>query len=183
MQEYLVATGSNMRHAHHGGPRQILIAAEEAVRKAGVHVLAAAPVMASRPIGPSRRIYANGGWHLAAPHDPPAMLALLQQIERDFARHRRGMRWQARTLDLDIVLWSGGVWSEAGAEPGLIIPHPEFAHRAFVTGPLSAIAPGWRVPGCCLTLRQLHARLTRSQPLPSGAGGGALSSVGRATDF
>ncbi len=183
MQEYLVATGSNMRHASHGGPRQILIAAEAAVREAGVNVLATAPIRASRPLGPSRRMYANGAWHLAASHDPPAMLALLQRLERHFARRRRGMRWQARTLDLDIALWSGGCWHGAGAAPPLTIPHPELIRRPFVTGPLSAIAPCWRVPGTGLTLRQLHARLTASQPLPSGTRGGALSSVGRATDF
>ena len=39
--------------------------------------------------------------------DPPAMLAALKAIERDFGR-RAGRRWGARVLDLDIVAWSGG---------------------------------------------------------------------------
>ena len=90
------------------------------------------------------------------------MLALLQAVEAEFGRHRRGQAWMARVLDLDIVLWSGGCW----AEPDLTIPHPQFRWRAFVLGPAHAVAPGWRDPLSGLTLRQLHARLTAPRPLP-----------------
>jgi 2-amino-4-hydroxy-6-hydroxymethyldihydropteridine diphosphokinase len=85
---------------------------------------------------------------------PPDMLALLQAVEREFGRKRRGQRWRARTLDLDIVLWSGGIW----VSPDLAIPHPAFRERAFVLTPAALIAPRWRDPLTGLTLRQLAAR-------------------------
>jgi 7,8-dihydro-6-hydroxymethylpterin-pyrophosphokinase len=50
-----------------------------------------------------------------------------------------------------------------------LAPHPQFRRRAFVLGPACAIARGWRDPVSGLTLAQLHARLTRRRPLPSGA--------------
>lgn len=87
------------------------------------------------------------------------MLARLKGIERAFGR-RRGQRWSARVIDLDIVLWSGGPWSS----PGLTIPHMAFRERDFVLAPLLGVAPDWRDPLSGLTVRQLHARLRRVLP-------------------
>ena len=120
------------------------------------------PIIASRPLGPSQRSYANGAALVKTRLAPPALLALLQGQESSFGRIRRGERWRARVLDLDIVLWGGGIW----AAPGLIFPHPLFAQRRFVLGPAARIAPGWRDPLSGLTLARLHARLTRPRPLP-----------------
>ena len=44
--------------------------------------------------------------------DPPALLETCQAIERQFGR-RAGRRWGDRTLDLDLLLWSGGCWVDA----------------------------------------------------------------------
>src|SRR3546814_12947854 len=52
---------------------------------------------------------------------PPALLTRLKAIEADFGK-RAGQRWGARTLDLDIVLWSGAAWSDRGIH----IPNPHF---------------------------------------------------------
>jgi 2-amino-4-hydroxy-6-hydroxymethyldihydropteridine diphosphokinase len=60
-------------------------------------------------------------------------------------------------IDLDIVLWSGGVWGD----DRLTIPHPAFRSRRFVLDPLGEIVPDWRDPLTQLTVRQLAARLTR----------------------
>ncbi len=96
-------------------------------------------------------------------HGPGALLGELQAIEHRFGRRDRGgQRWRARVLDLDIVLWSGGTW----ASPDLLIPHPAFRQRDFVLGPAAGIAPEWRDPLSGLSLRQLHARLTRPKRLP-----------------
>ena len=118
---------------------------------------ASAPIVASRPLGPSLRRYANSTAVIATKLDPDDLLDRLQQIERQFGRKPGGQRWTARVLDLDIVLWSGGPWSS----PGLTIPHPLFRERSFVLQPANAIAPTWRDPLTGLTLRQLTARLTR----------------------
>ncbi len=159
---YLIALGSNVRHARYGGPREVLAAAIEALGGAGLTIEALSPTLTSAPLGPSRRRYANAAAIVATEREPEALLEVLQAIERAFGRRPRGARWRARVLDLDIVLWSGGPW----ASERLIIPHPEFRRRTFVLTPASAIAPHWRDAVTGRTVRHLTARLTRAKPLP-----------------
>jgi 2-amino-4-hydroxy-6-hydroxymethyldihydropteridine diphosphokinase len=159
---YLIALGSNRRHHRHGLPRAVLAAALAALAGEGVTVEMTSPVLHTAPLGPSRRRYANAAALVRTALPPPDLLARLKAVERAFGRRRGGQRWAARVLDLDIVLWQGGAWTGAG----LSIPHRAFRQRAFVLTPATRIAPRWRDPVTGLTLRQLSARLTRSQPLP-----------------
>lgn len=175
---YLVALGSNMRHRRHGDPHGVLRAALKALSRGATRLHAAAPIVSSRPLGPSHRLYANSAAIVSAALPPPAMLAALKAIERDFGR-RRGRRWGARVLDLDIILWDGGQWRSRD----LCVPHRDFRTRGFVLAPAARIAPRWRDPVTGHNLLELHARLTRRLPLPRPAHGRAHSSVGRATDF
>ena len=135
----------------------MLAAALEGLACEGVKVLAAAPVIRTDPIGPSLRRYANSAALIETALEPLALLALVKRIERDFGRRPGGERWTSRVLDLDLVLWSGGCF----AGPDLVIPHPLFRTRAFVLNPAVRIAPRWRDPVTGLSVRQLHARLTR----------------------
>ncbi len=157
MNRYLIALGSNQRHVRWGEPRSILNAAVAQFGVRGLVVERASGWVCSRPLGPSLRKYANGAVVVRSDLDPREMLAVLQDIEAAFGRKRQGQRWRSRTLDLDIVLWSGGCW----ADDALVVPHREFRARAFVVGPAAQIAPGWRDPVSGLTLKHLHARLTR----------------------
>lgn len=152
---YAIAVGSN-RRGRHGAP-----AAEV---RAGLALLGgrAAPVVTSAPVGPSLRRYANTVAIVDSDLNPREMLAWLKHIERSFGR-RRGRRWGARVIDLDIVLWSGGAWSDRD----LTIPHPSYRDRDFVLAPLVAIAPDLRDPVSGLTVRHLRARLTVRRPVPS----------------
>ncbi|WP_422061076.1 2-amino-4-hydroxy-6-hydroxymethyldihydropteridine diphosphokinase [Sphingopyxis sp.] len=161
---YAIGLGSNRRHARFGDPRQVLLAALDALESDDIEPVDVSPIIASEPIGPSRRRYANAVALVASPLTPPEMLARLQAVEAEFGR-RIGQRWGARTLDLDILLWSGGAWSDAE----LTIPHAELAGRAFVLGPLRAIAPDWRHPLSARTIRQLAARLIRPKPVDRNA--------------
>lgn len=161
-QRYLIALGSNMPHPRHGAPAQVLTAAIRTLRAAGLRLIAVSRLIDSAPVGPSRRRYANGAVLAETPIDPPALLALLQQVEAAFGRKRYGQRWRARTLDLDIVLWSGGTWHSHT----LAIPHPRYAERSFVLEPAANIAPAWRDPRTHLALKHQRARLTRRARLP-----------------
>jgi 2-amino-4-hydroxy-6-hydroxymethyldihydropteridine diphosphokinase len=170
-RHYLIALGSNQRHARHGSPRQVLHAAVAAL---GSKVEVVAPAITSAPLGPSRRRYANAAVVVRSKRDPDRMLTKLKAIERKFGRKPNGPRWGPRVLDLDIILWEGGIWSS----PGLTVPHISFRSRRFVLGPAAAIAPRWRDPISGLSLAQLHARLTRPMtrrltnwgPLPKRGG-------------
>jgi 2-amino-4-hydroxy-6-hydroxymethyldihydropteridine diphosphokinase len=130
---------------------------------ADIDVFAQSSTICSAPVGPSRREYANAAVVLATSLSPPELLERLQSIELHFGRTRKGQRWQARTLDLDILLWSEGIW--VSDDPILAIPHPAMRARDFVLGPASEIAPQWRHPLTGLAIRQLFHRLRRPKPL------------------
>ncbi|MBX3565813.1 MAG: 2-amino-4-hydroxy-6-hydroxymethyldihydropteridine diphosphokinase [Sphingomonas sp.] len=149
---YVIALGSN-RRGRHGNPEREIRAALALLKPVAV-----SPILATRPLGPSRRRFANAAAIIETGDDPPTLLVRLKAIERAFGR-RRGQSWAARVIDLDIILWSGGAWSG----PQLTVPHPHFRTRDFVLTPLLAITPGWRDPISGLSVRHLAARLRRPQ--------------------
>ncbi len=73
--------------------------------------------------------------------EPLALLALAKDIERRVGR-RPGVRWGARILDIDILLYEELTFFAEG----LIIPHKEMGSRAFVLAPLLEIAPDLAIP-------------------------------------
>lgn len=151
---YIIALGSNRRHPCHGAPARVLAAAMDALDP-----LTRSRIITSRPIGPSQRAYANAAILIESDLAPPALLVYLKAIEHDFGRRTSGQRWAARVLDLDIILWSGGVW----ADKALTIPHPAYRQRGFVLAPLCEIAPCWRDPLTHFSPPQQKARLDRKR--------------------
>jgi 2-amino-4-hydroxy-6-hydroxymethyldihydropteridine diphosphokinase len=160
--QYLIALGSNVRHHRYGAPRAVLAAALAAIAQQNIEIVAVAPVRDSRPLGPSRRCYANGAALITTKNEPEKLLRKLKGVESSFGRRPGGQRWASRVLDLDIILWNGGFHGSAA----LTIPHPQFRKRNFVLDPAAAIAPFWRDPLTGFTLFQLNARLTRPRALP-----------------
>ena len=150
-----------------GPPSGVVRAGQEECAALGT-VTARSAMIASAPIGAAQRRFANAALVLESDLTPPALLAALKRMEREFGR-RGGQRWGDRVLDCDIILWSGGAWRSGGQADRLTIPHPAFAQRPFVLTPACAVAPDWRDPVSGLTLAHLHARLTRRRPLPRGA--------------
>jgi 2-amino-4-hydroxy-6-hydroxymethyldihydropteridine diphosphokinase len=171
---YLIALGSNQRHIRYGWPKAILAEAmfalennslendgldNKSLENNGMTVLAQSSVISSAPLGASQRLYANSAVLIETRLSPLDVLLKLQAIEKCFGRKRQGQRWRARTLDLDIILWSGGIF----AHPSLRIPHQEFRKRRFVVQPAAQIAPHWRDPLTRLSLRQLQSHLDRKR--------------------
>lgn len=75
---------------------------------------------------------------------PRALMQRAQEIERRLGRDRtREPRWGPRTIDIDLIAYD----DLALDEPGLHLPHPRWAERAFVVVPLAEIAPGRRIGG------------------------------------
>ena len=157
---YLIALGSNRRHGRHGAPGRVTAAALDALVAIDLDIVDIAPVFTTPPLGPSIRRYANSAALIETDLDPPALLARLKSIERAFGR-RRGRRWGARVIDLDIIMWSGGIW----VSRDLAIPHPAFRKRTFVLDPLATIAADWRDPVTALTVQHLLYRLKRRTPV------------------
>ena len=81
---------------------------------------------------------------------PVELLALIQQIEKDFGRERsKERRWGERSLDIDILLFGELVLKEANLE----IPHPRLNERRFALEPLLELLPGALEPGTGLSYR------------------------------
>ncbi|WP_164157264.1 2-amino-4-hydroxy-6-hydroxymethyldihydropteridine diphosphokinase [Sandarakinorhabdus rubra] len=156
----LVAIGSNRCHGRHGRPAGVVRAAIAALP----NVVSVSPIIATAPLGPGTRRYANAVVALDWPGSLPALLAELKAMEKGFGRRRR-RRWGDRVLDLDIIAAGDAVVTTRT----LTVPHPELARRRFVLDPLLAVAPAWRHPVSGLTARQLRARLLRPKAaaLPS----------------
>lgn len=158
VSRYLIALGSNQRHAAIGPPHLVIAAAVSRLKQRGLAIEATSRIIHSRPVGPSNRRYANAALIVRTDLSPPALLELLKTTEAAFGA-RRGQDWSRRVLDLDIILWDGGTWSSD--IPALTIPHPLMRERSFVLGPAEEIAPRWRDPVSGLRLTHLRHRLGR----------------------
>lgn len=71
-----------------------------------------------------------------------ALLDLCLSVETALGR-RREVRWGPRVIDLDVLDHDG----QCIDEPGLVLPHPHLAERAFVLVPLAEIVPERLVAG------------------------------------
>lgn len=154
---YALALGSNRPLSARRTPARLLAEAA-ALIGAEARLIAVSPLFTTAPLGPSSRFFANAALLVESALPPPAMLARLQAVEARLGR-RRHRRWGARSMDIDILLWSGGVWRSRT----LVVPHPAFRVRAFVLDPLVAIGADWRDPVTGLTIRHLRARLQKAR--------------------
>jgi 2-amino-4-hydroxy-6-hydroxymethyldihydropteridine diphosphokinase len=122
---------------------------------AETRVVGLSPIYETDPVGPPPQgPYLNAAVHVETALAPRALLDGLFAIERAAGRER-GARNAARTLDLDLLLYADQVIDE----PGLTVPHPRLAERAFVLEPLAAIAPRLRHPTLGATIADLAARV------------------------
>lgn len=94
------------------------------------------------------------------------ILLTLQRVETQLGRQRR-QRWDARSIDLDVVLHGELV----GAGGGLIVPHPRYTARQFVLEPACDVAPHYRDPRFGWTIEQLARHLRRGVPSLALQGG------------
>jgi 2-amino-4-hydroxy-6-hydroxymethyldihydropteridine diphosphokinase len=156
-QLYAIAIGSNRRHVRHGRPAGV-VAAAVARLDSDFSLFDASPILLNPAIGGAGRDFANAVVLVESGLQPAAMLAALKRMEKEFGR-RPGRRWGERVLDLDIAAWTG----RPVRGRNLAIPHPRLSGRAFVLGPLAAIAPHWRLFGA-MTARHLAHRLGKRRP-------------------
>ena len=128
-----IASGSNMgdREAH-------LEAALNALQKdQKCRLLRVSDWMETTPYGGvEQNDFLNGAMSIETLYTPEELLEVLQGIEKRENRERKE-HWGPRTLDLDILLYEGGVM----ATERLTIPHRDMQNRDFVLKPLSQIAP------------------------------------------
>ncbi len=124
----------------------LLQAVEQLRAGEGVEVLRASPVYESpaMTLGDAQPAYLNAVLELHTTLPAADLLKRFLEIETDQGRERSpGQRWEARTLDVDLLLYG----QEEIDSPGLTVPHPHLAERRFVLQPLHDLAPNLFVPG------------------------------------
>lgn len=105
-------------------------------------LLALSSYYTSAAIGPgSQPDYQNAVAKITTSLAPLALLDHLQAIENQQGRVR-SVRWGARTLDLDLLLYGQLELSSARLQ----LPHPRLGERLFVLQPLLEIAPELVLP-------------------------------------
>ena len=157
-----IALGANLPSPA-GPPEPTLAAAAERLASLG-RVAARSSLYSTAPVGDPGIVidqprFLNAVLAIETALAPRDLLNALLAIEREFGRDRAaGVPNGPRTLDLDILFHGDLILSE----PGLEIPHPRLAQRAFVLVPLHEIAPQLRDPRTGNTVSQLLAALSPS---------------------
>lgn len=140
----LIALGSNL-----GDPEANLAQAEQSLRAdADLGLLRMSRPRTTKPVGgpPGQADFLNAAALLESQLPPRALMQRLLDIETRCGR-QRGPRWEARPLDLDLLLYGDQM-----LDSDLVtIPHPRFAWRRFMLEPAAEV--GGEMP---------HPRLGRS---------------------
>lgn len=107
-----------------------------------IRLLHASPVYETPPWGfPDQPAFLNQVIQTETDLKPQEVLKKLKGLEAEMGRVKT-FRYGPRLIDLDILLYDDLVVET----PGLTIPHPHLAERAFVLVPLADLAPELQHP-------------------------------------
>ena len=124
-------------------------------RLPGCHVIAHSRLFKTEPEGiVGQSWYVNCIAQIAVKKSSFELLQGLMNIESAMGRERR-KRWEARIIDLDILLFG----QEMQESHNLIIPHPLMHERRFVLEPLAQLAPDLIHPVFKVTILELLHKL------------------------
>lgn len=135
-----VGIGSNLD----GPKRQVRAAIDAIAQLPRSTFLRASRLYRSAPWGKADQpAFVNAAAAVATVLSPRELLDALLAIERAHGRARDGERWGPRVIDLDILVYGDARIDE----PGLHVPHPHLAERAFVLLPLADLDADLEIPG------------------------------------
>lgn len=163
MARCLIGIGANL------GDRSATVsrAVERLANAEAVTLLARSRNFETQPVGgpAGQPPYLNAAALIETTLSPERLLDLLQQIESDLGRQRL-VRWGARVIDLDLLLYD----QLELESPRLVLPHPRLAVRRFVLEPAAEIAAAMIHPAIGWTMEQLGRHLLEALPYAAIAG-------------
>jgi 2-amino-4-hydroxy-6-hydroxymethyldihydropteridine diphosphokinase len=113
----------------------------------------------TEPVGvDGQNWYMNGAVCISTKLGAPELMKKLLAIEADMGRVRKE-KWEARIIDLDILLYS----DEIIHEKGLSVPHPLMSERRFVMAPMVDLAPDLLCPLRGKTMIELLAEIPANE--------------------
>ncbi len=154
----LIALGSNLP-GEYSSSDEALEEAKRALSARGVVVERCSGTWLTAPVPASDHPwYRNAVASVRTDLTPPALLVVLQEIERDFGREK-SERNSPRVLDLDIIAYNNEIYESEN----LTLPHLRMHERAFVLYPLQEIVPGWIHPVSSCSVDELIGKLPEDQ--------------------
>ena len=156
-----IGLGANLTPIGYKDPRDGCIAALCALAEEGVYVEKISNWYESAPVPISDQPwYLNAVAVAKTELNAFQTLAAMHQIETRFGRVR-GIRNEARVLDMDLLDFAGMVLSR----DELTLPHPRLHKRAFVLLPLCELSPNWEHPVTCEQIGDLISALPAEQKI------------------
>lgn len=147
MVDVYVAIGSNIQPERY-------VAQALAALEAHYAPLRVSPAYRNRAVGFEGEDFINLVVGFATADALARVRARLQEIEAACGRPSDAARWAPRTVDLDILLYGESVCTE----PGMVVPRPDLARRAYMLKPMVDLAPDVLHPTLHRTMRELWAQ-------------------------
>ena len=152
METAYIGIGSNIGHKIDNCKMAISLMG----RLEGCSVRLLSPFYRTEPVGvEGQDTFVNGVIGLDTDISAVTLLKHLLKIETDMGRVRL-KKWDARVIDLDILLFGAHIINE----PHLMVPHPLMHLRRFVLTPLLQIAPDVIHPVLRRSIRELAGALS-----------------------
>lgn len=126
-----------------GDGRAIITAALEKLNGVrGVRIKKVSSFLQTEPYGGvAKNPFVNCAAEAECLLSPWELLEAIHRTEEQAGRVRK-VRWEDRTLDIDIIFFGGRII----AKDGLAVPHPDYSNRDFVLIPVKEIAPDFVCP-------------------------------------
>lgn len=151
MKTAYIGIGSNLGDKRNN----CLQAVEEMGQIPGCKITGCSELYLTKPWGvEGQEWYANAVASLSTKISAQDLLKDLQAIEADMGRVRKE-KWEARIIDLDILLFGDDIIDEEN----LKVPHPFMHLRKFVLVPLTQLASGLIHPSLGMTMDELLLKL------------------------
>ncbi|MFC1493709.1 2-amino-4-hydroxy-6-hydroxymethyldihydropteridine diphosphokinase [Thermodesulfobacteriota bacterium] len=134
MKKVFVGIGSNL-----GDSRKNCIGAIDRINDhPDCKVLKVSSFYSTEPVGvEDQNWFTNAVVIISTSLEAEGLMKVLLDIEREMGRIRTGTRWEARTIDLDILLFGDDIINKKN----LTVPHPLMHKRRFVMAPITDIEP------------------------------------------
>jgi len=146
MSEVLLLLGGNLGNKH-----EIFCKSTKMIEEQIGSIISASSIYETEPWGFVSDLFWNQALQVITAIEPEELLDALLSIENAMGRKRISEDYEARPIDIDILLYNDSIINTTR----LTIPHPLIGQRKFVLVPLNEIVPDKIHPVTGLTIHEM----------------------------